>query len=105
MADEPVKVQILGRVDTNYPDSYRLKEDYEKEQKEARERHTMLQEQHRVLLRSYRANIVLAVATVLVALATCGLVYLTYLTTKVKVSPTVQSQGQPLQPQQSHPAK
>ena len=105
MADEPVKVQIIGRVDTNYPDSFREKADYQKEQYEARERHAMLQEQHRVLLRSYRANLVLAVATVLVALATCGLVYLTYLTIRDKPTPTAQLQGQSLKPQQSPPAK
>ena len=105
MADEPIKVEIIGRVDTNYPDSYRIKEHYEKEQSEARERHAMLQEQHRVLLRSYRANLVLATATVLVALATCGLVYLTYLTTRDKPTPTTKSQEQPLKPQQSLPAK
>jgi hypothetical protein len=105
MADEPIKVEIIGRVDTNYPDSYRVKEDYEKEQKEARERHAMLQEQHRVLLRSYQANLVLAAATVLVAVATCALVFLTYRTTGYKPTSTTQSQQQPLQPQQSPPVK
>ena len=77
MADETIKVEIIGRVDTNYPEAYRQREDYDREQNEARERHAMLQEQHRVLLRSYRANLVLAAATVLVAVATCVLVYLT----------------------------
>lgn len=79
--------------------------DYRQEQQEARERHAMLQEQHRVLLRSYWANLVLAAATVLVALATCGLVYLTYLTTKDKAAPTAQSQGQPSQLQRSPVSK
>ena len=83
----------------------RTKVDYRTEQNEARERHAMLQEQHRVLLRSYKANLVLATATVLVAIATCGLVYVTYLTTRDTVASTSRLQLQPLHPQQSLPAK
>jgi len=79
--------------------------DYRTEQKEARERHAMFQEQHRVLLRSYQANLVLAAATVLVAFATCALVFLTYRTIGYKPTSTTQSQQQPSQPQQSPPAK
>jgi len=99
------KVLCIYLTNPSFENPERTSGDYRAEQQEARERHAMLQEQHRVLLRSYRANLVLATATVLVALATCGLVYLTYLTTRDKPTSTAQLQEQPLQQQQSLPAK
>jgi len=56
---------------------WRTKDDYIQEQKEARERHAMLQEQHRLLAKSIRWNIILASATVVLAIATVVLVFVT----------------------------
>jgi hypothetical protein len=52
--------------------------DYQQEQKEARERHAMFQEQHRLLLKSFRANMFAVAAALIAALATCALVYFSY---------------------------
>jgi hypothetical protein len=52
--------------------------DYQEEQKEARERHAMFQEQHRLLQKSFRANMIAVAAALLAALATCVLVYFSY---------------------------
>ncbi|EJN3357915.1 hypothetical protein NPU96_001672 [Vibrio alginolyticus] len=57
---------------------WRTKGDYDEEQKEARERHEMLQEQHKVILKSHRCTVVVALAAIVSAVATCLLVYLTY---------------------------
>jgi hypothetical protein len=52
--------------------------DYQQEQKEARDRHAMFQEQHSLLQKSFRANMIAVAAAVLAALATCVLVYFSY---------------------------
>lgn len=52
--------------------------DYQEEQKEARERHAMFQEQHRLLQKSFRANMVAVAAALLAAFATCALVYFSF---------------------------
>ena len=72
---EPHQVQIVGQVWTCTPDPWRTLGDYQEEQKEARERHAMFQEQNRLLLRSFRLNYILVVATVAAALATSYMAY------------------------------
>ncbi|MCF8146255.1 MAG: hypothetical protein K9N21_20300 [Deltaproteobacteria bacterium] len=52
--------------------------DYQQEQKEARDRHAMFQEQHRILQKSFRANIIAVTAAVVAALAACVLTYFSY---------------------------
>lgn len=53
--------------------------DYNEEQREARERHAMFQEQHRLLQRSFLASKIAVAAAVVAALATCVIAYLTHL--------------------------
>jgi hypothetical protein len=57
---------------------WRSQGDYQQEQKEARERHAMFQGQHRLLQKSFRANMIAVSAAVLAAMATCFLVYFSY---------------------------
>lgn len=57
---------------------WRKKGDYDEEQKEARERHAMLQEQHKVILKSQRWTMLASFAAILSAFASCTLVYITY---------------------------
>lgn len=73
--DEPHKVQIVGAVMTNTDNPWRQQGDYQEEQREARERHAMFQEQHRLLLRSFRLNYILVAATVVAALATAYMAF------------------------------
>jgi hypothetical protein len=51
---DPVKVEIVGPEMTNTNDPWRTQGYYHEEQQEARERHAMLQEQHRLITRSVR---------------------------------------------------
>ena len=75
MEHSPHQVQIVGSISTNTPDPWRTQGDYQEEQKEARERHAMFQEQHRLLQRSFRLNYILVAATVAAALATSYMAY------------------------------
>lgn len=68
MKTENTKVEIVGNVSVS-TEPLRTIGDYQQEQKEARERHEMFQEQHRLLMRSFRMNIVAVVAAVVSALA------------------------------------
>ncbi|ENM4036911.1 hypothetical protein ACEV8A_24135 [Vibrio parahaemolyticus] len=70
-----LRVHIINPAIEN---SWRTKGDYDEEQKEARERHEMLQEQYKVILKSHRCTVVVALAAIVSAVATCLLVYLTY---------------------------
>jgi hypothetical protein len=54
---------------------WRTHTDYLREQEEAKERQEMLRTEHRLLIRSHRVNIILAWATVGIALATIALVF------------------------------
>ncbi|WP_428636478.1 hypothetical protein [Shewanella sp.] len=85
-------------------DPWRTKGDYDEEQKEARERHEMLQEQHKVILKSHRLTVAVALAAIISAIATCLLVYLTYqdrrngndvVDSKVTVVESIQSTTEP----------
>jgi hypothetical protein len=71
-----IKVELINPPSGDNP--WRSLGDYQQEQQEARERHAMFQEQHRLLLRSIRLNIVGVGAAMIVALATCVIAYLTY---------------------------
>ena len=93
MAD-PHQVQIVGPVATSTPDPWRKQGDYQEEQREARERHAMFQEQHRLLLRSFRLNYILVVATVAAALATSHMAYVQW-QAKAEESRKCTSQTQP----------
>lgn len=57
---------------------WRIKDDYTREQEEARERHAMFQEQHAIIQKSHRATVLAVVFSGIVALATCTLVYFSY---------------------------
>ncbi|MSN25838.1 MAG: hypothetical protein GJV46_08195 [Geobacter sp.] len=53
MKTENTKVEIVGNVSVS-TEPLRTIGDYQQEQKEARERHEMFQDQHRLLMRSFR---------------------------------------------------
>jgi hypothetical protein len=57
---------------------WRTQGDYRQEQEEARNRHAMFQEQHQIILKSYRTNLIAVVAAVVAALAAVVIAYLTY---------------------------
>lgn len=75
---EPLKVKISGPVETATPDPWRTFGDYQQDQKEARERHTMFQEQHKLLQKSFRANIIAVAAAIIAALSACFMAYLSF---------------------------
>jgi hypothetical protein len=79
--------------------------DYRTEQQEARERHAMLQEQHRLLAKSLRWNIVLAAATLGIALATAALVAVTIYETPAERWQPPTKQVTPLEPPSSGHSK
>jgi len=69
--EDPVTIKIVGPVDVAVPDPWRTRADYEQDQKESRERHAMFQEQHRLLHRAFRANLVAVGAAIVAAVAAC----------------------------------
>ena len=93
-------------VNPAFEDPWRTQGDYRKEQEESRERHAMLQEQHRLLAKSLRWNIVLAAATVGIAIATVALVYVTIDEKQAAKLPRQEQQATPQEaPIRSHTQK
>ena len=80
---------------------WRTKNDYDQEQKEARERHSMFQEQHKLLTRSARLNIVAVTAAVLSAFAAIYSAY--YVTTNREAGCTHKKYQQPAKQQEQLP--
>jgi len=76
---------------------WRTQGDYKEEQKEARERHAMFQEQHKAVIRSHLASIFAAVFAGVAALATCALVFLSYQQIYTQQADTSKQQQAPKQ--------
>lgn len=79
---ESLNIKIIGPVDTTTPDPWRTQGDYQQDQKDARERHAMIQEQHKIILRSYRINIFAVLAAGLSAIAALSAVVIAWLAYK-----------------------
>ncbi len=65
----------------------RTVEDYRQEQKEARERHAMFQEQHKIIQKSYRNNLFAVWSAIVAAIAAVVIASLTFLQVQNKQQP------------------